>query len=66
MNISSYSNNSRLEKEYLKLAINFILNAANFGKPQNHTDRLNWNESSFSSSLSINNAANGNGNDKNR
>ena len=34
MNIFSYSNNSRLEKEYLKLAFNFILNAANFGKPQ--------------------------------
>ena len=34
MNISSYSNNSRLEKEYSKLAINFILNAANFEKPQ--------------------------------
>ena len=59
MDLSIYGSNSRLEKENLKLAINFILNAANFGKLQNYTDRLNLNESS-SSSLSINNSANWN------
>jgi hypothetical protein len=63
MDLSSYSSNSKLEKENIKLAINFILNAANFGKLQNHTNRLiNLNESS--SSLSINNSANWN--DRNR
>jgi hypothetical protein len=66
MNISSYSNNSRLEKEYLTLAINLILNAANFGKLQNYTDKLNLNKSSFSSSLSNNHSANWNGNDGNQ
>ncbi|HET9805484.1 MAG TPA: hypothetical protein VFP49_01100, partial [Nitrososphaeraceae archaeon] len=63
MDLSSYSSNSKLEKENIKLAINFILNAlilnaANFGKLQNYTHRLNLNESS--SSLSINNSANWN------
>ncbi len=48
MDLSNYGSNSRLEKEKIKLAINFILNAANFGKLQNHTNRLiNLNESSF-------------------
>ena len=55
MDLSNYGSNSRLEKENIKLAINFILNAANFGKLQNYTNRLNLNEPS--SSLSINNSA---------
>lgn len=63
MDLSNYGSNSRLEKEKIKLAINFILNAfilntENFGKLQNHINRLiNLNESS---SLSINNSANWN------
>jgi hypothetical protein len=64
MDLSIYGSNSRLEKENLKLAINFILNTANFGKLQNYTDRLNLNESSFSSSLSINNSADWNDRDQ--
>ncbi|MGE5634458.1 MAG: hypothetical protein ACM3VV_04455, partial [Deltaproteobacteria bacterium] len=40
MGLSSYRSNSRFEKENLKLASNFILNAANFGKIQNHIDSL--------------------------
>ncbi len=59
MDPSIYGSNSRLEKENIKLIIIFILNAANFGKLQNYTNRLiNLNESS--SSLSINNSANWN------
>jgi hypothetical protein len=61
MDLSIYGSNSRLEKENLKLAINFILNTANFGKLQNYTDRLNLNESS---SLSINNSADWNDRDQ--
>jgi hypothetical protein len=57
--------NVKQEEENLKRAINLILNAANFKELQNYTDRLNLNEFSFSSFLSMNRSANGNGNDRN-